>query len=169
MSHGAEVNERNEAGENAVHHAIHCGHISAVHVLLSYGADPNNISNCVSGLPSPIDIAAEDGHAEIIRMLIAHGASVNAARNPYHGITPLFYAERNGHTEAAMILREAGALPFGPGNPIRCINPPVSEVQCENAHLSQPALLNESDTAKTSETNQSEEEEIEDIRRQMAL
>ena len=55
----------------------------------------------------PLHLAAAQGRAQVVRLLIEAGADVNA-RAP-GGMTPLFHAAALGHTEALLALVAAGA------------------------------------------------------------
>ena len=58
---------------------------------------------------TPLFIAAENGHTDIVRALITDGkAMVDKARTNY-GATPLFIAAQNGRTETVKVLLAAGA------------------------------------------------------------
>ena len=46
-------------------------------------------------------------HTEIVRLLVAHGASVNLA--DAQGVTPLAHAGQRGQRAIAELLRRAGA------------------------------------------------------------
>jgi ankyrin repeat protein len=70
---------------------------------LADGADVNTKN--VLGY-TPLHFAAEQGHNEIVELLIANGADVNA-RNQW-GRTPLHQAA-NGHNEIAELLITKGA------------------------------------------------------------
>ena len=60
-------------------------------------------------------IAAENGHTEIVKLLLEHGANTNGQEN--HGLfneqknygNPLLLATENSHTEIAKLLLEYGA------------------------------------------------------------
>ena len=56
---------------------------------------------------TPLMEAASAGHTDIVRLLIAHGADVNAQSSS--GNTPLMYACAGGHEEVVRVLLEAGA------------------------------------------------------------
>ena len=51
-------------------------------------------------------LAAYNGHTGVAKILIAHGANVNA--RTHAGVTPLDWAERNGHAEVATLLKAKG-------------------------------------------------------------
>jgi ankyrin repeat protein len=57
---------------------------------------------------APLHIAAANGCTDIVRLLIAHGADVNAMEETAEW-TPLYCAVWSGHTDAARLLIENGA------------------------------------------------------------
>ena len=56
---------------------------------------------------SPLTMAAANGHAEIVRLMVERGAPVNV--RDLNGETPLMAAQNNGHEEVVRVLRELGA------------------------------------------------------------
>jgi len=56
---------------------------------------------------TPLHWAAAMGRKEIVVLLIAKGADVNAKTKA--GRTPLHAAQKNGHTEIVELLRSHGA------------------------------------------------------------
>lgn len=56
---------------------------------------------------TPLHWAADRGHLQVARLLLARGASVNARDTD--GQTPLHYAASCGHTQVALLLVRAGA------------------------------------------------------------
>lgn len=61
----------------------------------------------VQGDCTPLMEAASAGHVDIVRLLIAHHADVNAVSGS--GNTPLMYACAGGHEECVRALLESGA------------------------------------------------------------
>lgn len=74
LAEGLDVNGRNSAGLSALHFAAG-GQEQAVRLLLNRGADVSAVSHV--GL-SPLMIAARDGYAEIVSLLLEDGADVGA-------------------------------------------------------------------------------------------
>ena len=56
---------------------------------------------------TPLMEASSSGHYEIVKLLLSHGADVNAQSSS--GNTPLMYACASGHSEVVRSLLEAGA------------------------------------------------------------
>ena len=69
--------------------------------LLVEGADVN-----LTLRRTPLHIAAEEGHAEMVDLLVAHGANLNARTHLGH--VPMALALIGGHQEIAWRLAEAG-------------------------------------------------------------
>ena len=51
----------------------------------------------------------DQGHTEVVRLLVAAGADVNLADGD--GVTPLAHARRQGYDEIAAILQRSGGRP----------------------------------------------------------
>lgn len=94
--------------DTAVWAALYARKPDVMRVLAGSGADLNDgTSN------TPLEIAAEWGHVELIRALIDGGADVNRAT--MSGNTPLRAALAKGHTDAVLALLSGGADPtFAP-------------------------------------------------------
>lgn len=126
-------------GSNALENAAFFGHDHVIQYLLSKGADPNDVSNSekcpaliyaiftgqiqtaklllektnaqhkiINGYTA-LHYAVQVQSVELVRLLLAKGASVREAGND--GITPLMSAAFNGHIEIAALLIAKGADP----------------------------------------------------------
>ncbi|CAI8042325.1 Ankyrin repeat domain-containing protein 29, partial [Geodia barretti] len=56
---------------------------------------------------TPLIVASQNGHSEVVAILLRNGAGVDRARKD--GVTPLFIASQNGHSEVVNILLRNGA------------------------------------------------------------
>lgn len=84
------------------------GDVDMVKALLAAGVpvDSSYAKNYFE-IYTPLFDAAEGGHVQIMRILLAHGASISATR--LRGLTALHIAARNGHTEAVRVLLDHGS------------------------------------------------------------
>lgn len=83
------------------------GRADAVSALLKAGADVRQTS--VYGRKTALHEAAMCNHADVARILLAHGADPNAS--DCNGNRPLHIAALNGSVAAAKVLLENGAYP----------------------------------------------------------
>jgi len=87
--------------------AVFFGHRQTVETLLSAGAEVNTASREAMKV-TPLHSAAAAREVVIARLLITHGANVNAEQAE-SGFTPLHEAAANGDIEFATLLLEHGA------------------------------------------------------------
>lgn len=92
--------------------AFRRGYKGLVRLLLDSGADPNASINLPDDPQeqlqlTPLIFAASAGDVEMCRLLIDHGANLDAAKAD--GMTPLMAATFNGWLEAVRYLTDAGA------------------------------------------------------------
>ena len=95
-----------------LHRAAQDGEVAEVQRLLSLGYQPNEFDELGK---TPLHYAAERGHLEVIKLLVASGADVNANDERVIGNTPLRQVAANCSFEVAKILIDAGADPNIPG------------------------------------------------------
>jgi uncharacterized protein len=82
------------------------GHLSIVRLLLDKKANPNIASNNQFKV-APIHSACAISHFDIVKLLIMHGADVNAKQ--MQGVTPLHSTAHNGQTRISKLLIDNGA------------------------------------------------------------
>lgn len=88
-----------------LHVAARNGHAEMVLQLILEGkADINQAKEKGS---TPLYLAVQNGHMNVVRILVAQHADVNQARE--NGLTPLYVAAENGHTAIFSFLLEQGA------------------------------------------------------------
>ena len=89
----------------SLYHASREGNVEAVNLLLAQGGVEVNKTdeNCCT----PLHVASDHGHTEVVGLLLQSGADVNQANK--NGWTPLNTASYKGHTEVVGLLLQAGA------------------------------------------------------------
>jgi ankyrin repeat protein len=99
------VNEIDEEGYTALHHAAEKGHLEVAKMLSNArGARVERLSNLNRTL---LCLAAISGHEQIVLLLIDKRAKYKAKDN--NGLAPLLLAAINGHKAVVKLLLEKGA------------------------------------------------------------
>lgn len=101
---GADLRAQNTEGRTALMFAATGSFSETVEVLLEAGADPN-VTGEVEGW-SALMFAAAEGRPEVVRTLLEYGADPSMTDND--GDTALAFAQDNGHSEVAEVLRQEG-------------------------------------------------------------
>jgi ankyrin repeat protein len=122
---GADPDVRDADGRTALHHAAAAGQTGALEMLIEAGADLD--ASARSGR-TPLIEAVEGGHLEAARALLDAGADVNRS---HRGGSALETAERMGHRDLAVLLRQAGARTYGKsiGDKV-CVRPWAGDGYC---------------------------------------
>ncbi|KAH6838535.1 ankyrin repeat-containing domain protein [Chaetomium sp. MPI-CAGE-AT-0009] len=102
LDRGADPNQVDRAGENAVIIALSQEHLQVSLELLRQGASIE-----ASATKSPLIRAAERGNSGIVRLLLDHGADPGGFLE--HGETALYKSAAKGHLEVLEILARAAA------------------------------------------------------------
>jgi len=142
IERGADINSRNDYGTAVLHVTPQPDPCGIFELLIAHGAKIDiwfaagrgrveDVRKILAESPeaakavlpndgvSVLNIAAGAGHKEVVEMLLAHGADVNAGGR--FKVTPLASAAFKGYTEVAAVLLAHGADP-------RCVdssNPPL--------------------------------------------
>jgi hypothetical protein len=122
IERGATVDRLDSNGNSALFVAAYCGWHEAISILLDAGAEvalpgagETALHRAAYGgkcdreinLLEPRNPFAPEGHTEALRVLLSHGADVNALDEA--GWSPLMYAMGGGHADVVQLLLEAGA------------------------------------------------------------
>lgn len=109
LAAGADLKSTNRYGGTALIPAAHHGHVETVRELLKTTIDVDHVNRLGWTALLEAIILGDGGpaHTEIVRLLVAHGASLQLADG--QGVTPLRHAEQRGQGAIADILRTAGA------------------------------------------------------------
>lgn len=99
-----------DKGYDRLHLAVAADDTAAAEEMLAAGVNVN-VPNGKAGVPMPILLCHS---AEMLRVLIRHGALINVTRNTESGETPLRNAVEQMDTEMVRLLLEAGAEPNFP-------------------------------------------------------
>jgi ankyrin repeat protein len=102
---GADIQARNRGGFTPLHAAAYVNAVEIAERLLGKGADVNDQQNKAGG--TALSVASEEGHAGVAKVLIAHGADLEAGER--NGYTPLTRALWRGQNEVVALLQKSGA------------------------------------------------------------
>jgi len=120
----ADPNIPAEDGRMALHAAVFAGARDVVKELLMVRAEPN-VQERVKLGTLPVQIAAWNGHTDVVKLLLGARACANKADG--NGRTPLCSAAEQGHASSVRVLIEAGA------QPTKCVQlvgrPPLTPLQ----------------------------------------
>jgi ankyrin repeat protein len=93
----------------AVDAAVEKGHAAVVSFMLA-NRDKLQRKDIIYHLPPPLCIAVENGHIEVVRVLVENGEDINRTSG-WDRASPLDIAAAGGHTEIESYLRKHGAKP----------------------------------------------------------
>ena len=115
VERGAKVEARNRGNLRALHWAASRGHARVVETLIALRAKvevKGNSSFIVRETPTPLALAAGNGHLEVARLLLAHGAQPDTLCNSSHE-TALVKACFRADEAMVDLLLAHGASPNG--------------------------------------------------------
>ncbi|NWW70444.1 ASB3 protein, partial [Climacteris rufus] len=100
------LHSRTFEGLCAVHLSARHGSVGCLRVLLEAGADLNNVTT--ESATTPLFLAVENKHAEVVKFLLQHGANVEGSHS-WSGWNSLHQASFQGSTDIMQMLLEKGA------------------------------------------------------------
>jgi len=103
----AAANALGIAGWVPLHAVAMFGSLEVSRVLIEFGADVN--AKHPFQLITPLLLATRNGHTDVVRLLLDHGADPEAYDEV--GRSPLYRALEGGHTKITKLLRDHGAHP----------------------------------------------------------
>jgi ankyrin repeat protein len=103
----AAIHEYTSDGFTPLQLACFFGHSEVAAYLLDKGADVHAVAQNAMQI-QPLHAAVAGQYVDIVKLLIAHGADVNARQQS--GFTPLMAARQNNDKETEALLLEAGAV-----------------------------------------------------------
>jgi serine/threonine-protein phosphatase 6 regulatory ankyrin repeat subunit B len=88
----------------ALHDACHKGDVNVVKKLLALGVDTEVYMDIdENNQMTPLMLAANQGHTDVVEVLLSHGANLNAST--FHSrVTPLTAAIKNNHTDIVDLI-----------------------------------------------------------------
>ena len=162
-------------GITAIFTAAYLGRDQELELLIEAGANPNpptandgSIKGEQPGMmeDTPLCGAIAKGHANVVRMLIAAGAVVNAPPRRSDNLTPFTLARATEHAEIIQILIEAGANTQAHGGDASALAPPRATISPSTPEFMPPpppGMLDDDDDAfKLDGATMVEEVEVDD-------
>jgi ankyrin repeat protein len=107
VKEGADVDLCDANGGTALHFAAHHGNFETVRVMLELGGNP--LAQTTLGTTTPLHMAANAGHSEIVKLLVQEMGAVDLATQTADGGTPLHRAAAAGHVRTVKLLLELGS------------------------------------------------------------
>ena len=109
---GADRNCRNVDGSTPLFVAAQGGHMHAVKFLLRSKADPLLPKMCSGKDGVPLEIAAYNGHSEVVRCMIQE-VGIEGCGGASGGVLALSCAAENQHVDTMAVLTDAGIVDTG--------------------------------------------------------
>jgi len=94
-------------GTSALYVAARCGALESARTLIERGASIDLKSSVQAKQMTALHFAAEGGHAKVVKLFLANGASIHATTESES--TPFYRAARSGSLKTLKVLYEAGS------------------------------------------------------------
>lgn len=119
---GANVNIRRDGGATPLYYAAHFGKSEVTRELLRAGADPRMVGMCLETREKflPLDIAARNGHANVIRELLQQ-LGIEGCGGASAGCDALELAVRGQCWDVVAVLVDAGVIDTGAALQCACL------------------------------------------------
>jgi ankyrin repeat protein len=108
LKSGAKINKTNKIGQFPLWTAVWNDDTAMVKLLIANGANVGQRFEKKEVTSNCLEIACQNGSADIVRILIENGAEVDG--NGFHGHSPLRIASRNGRIAIVKYLIDKGAI-----------------------------------------------------------
>ncbi|XP_076462850.1 uncharacterized protein LOC143295161 [Babylonia areolata] len=124
LDRGANPFDSDTNGETALHYAIHAGRTRNAEILLDLFSDSKarfvdptegkangGVNRANKKSLSPLHLACQGGHLDIVKQLVKRGANVDVKTSLNDlSVTPLMFAAGAGHLDIVRCLVQAGAV-----------------------------------------------------------
>lgn len=104
LSSGAQVDQTDSLDRTPLYDAAIYGRLEIANTLIQYGAEVD----VIAGNYTPLSIASQNGHADVISALLENGAKPNR-KVGLRKAKAIHFASANGHTDSVRLLLDAGA------------------------------------------------------------
>lgn len=109
LRHGADPNALDSEGRSPLHSVAWRGHLGAGRLLLRARGIHVDLA-CKKQGATALSIAAQEGHTEIVAILLENGAKPDLV--DHYGRSPVKVAGKRGHFSIVRLLESYGAKPF---------------------------------------------------------
>jgi ankyrin repeat protein/serine/threonine protein kinase len=106
IKHGASFRTTDSEGFTVGTNVAHVGHVNVMKVLLENGMGADEGNTTTYGGWRPLHQACVDGHLEMVKLLLRHGADPSR-RIIGRFTTPLGAAKKRGHNDIVVVLEQA--------------------------------------------------------------
>jgi ankyrin repeat protein len=107
LKNGENVNKTNDQGQFPLWNAVWNEDTKMVALLLKGGADPKQTFKGKEAQSTCLEIAAQEGFLDIVKLLVSAGADIH--HRGFRGHTPLRVAARNGRTDLVKYFISKGS------------------------------------------------------------